>query len=118
MSETDWQEVEKVYGPLKDDMIQLNSPSTITDDIDPKSVEENFDNIKDIIKSVPTYDKVKTAMKKAGCKLTFKDIGKSEELMREALLYHTYMRRRLSLLRLLYLTDFKEKLKTFPLKEE
>ncbi|MBR1867408.1 MAG: iron-containing alcohol dehydrogenase [Clostridia bacterium] len=114
--DTDWKEVEEVYGDLKEDMIKLNAPDTITDGIDPRAIEENFDKIKEIIRSVPSYDQVKEAMEKAGCKLTYEDIGKSERLMREAFLYHTYMRRRLSLLRLLYLTDFKEKLKTFPLK--
>ena len=39
-------------------------------------------------------------MEKAGCKITYEQIGKSRALMEEALVYHPYMRRRLSLFRL------------------
>ena len=39
-------------------------------------------------------------MKKAGCKLTVEDIGKSQELVDSCIKYSPYMRYRLTLLRL------------------
>ena len=49
---------------------------------------------------------MKDAMIKAGCAVTVSDIGKNRDLVIEALKYHSYMRRRFSLLRLTGLLDF------------
>ena len=103
---TDWDKVRAVYGELSEDMMKLNTPDTITDSIDPKLLEEKFNEIKQIIRSVPNYYEVYEYMKKAGCKLDFKQTGKSKEFIRECFIYHPYMRRRLSLKRLLNMTDF------------
>ncbi|MBO4539550.1 MAG: iron-containing alcohol dehydrogenase [Clostridia bacterium] len=101
----DWAQIEKVYGPLASEMKKLNMPDTITDNIDPAFIKENFDKIKEIVKSVPRYEEVLQKMKIAGCKTTYQEIGKPESLIKEAFLYHPYMRRRLSLRRLLNMTD-------------
>ncbi len=101
----DWQDIEKIYGDLAPDMKRLNLPDTITDSIDPTEIEKHFDEIKDIIRSVPSYEDVLERMKRAGCKTTYQEIGKSKELIKEAFLYHPYMRRRLSLRRLLNMTN-------------
>ncbi len=101
----DWEDIKKTYGALAPDMMKLNTPDTITDGIDPTLIEKNFSAIKDVVRSVPRYEEVYAAMKKAGCKLTYKDIGKSRELIKEAFYYHPYMRRRLSLRRLINMTD-------------
>ena len=45
-------------------------------------------------------EEVEAAMKKAGCKLTAEEIGKTPVLMAKAWKYHPYMRNRLSLRRL------------------
>ena len=101
----DWAQIEKVYGPLAPEMKKLNTPDTITDNIDPALIKENFEKIKEIVKSVPRYEEVLQKMKTAGCKTTYQEIGKPESLIKEAFLYHPYMRRRLSLRRLLNMTD-------------
>lgn len=101
----DWTDIERTYGALAPEMIKLNTPDTITEAIDPKSIEENFGKIKEIIRSVPRYEEVLERMKAAGCKTTYQEIGKSEKLFKEAFLYHPYMRRRLSLRRLINMTD-------------
>ncbi len=81
-------------------------PDNITDAIAPEKMLENWDNIVKIIKSVPTAEQMKDAMIKAGCAVTVSDIGKNRDLVIEALKYHSYMRRRFSLLRLTGLLDF------------
>ena len=103
--QVDWEDVLAHYGALKDDVIKLNSPDTITSDIDPKKIEDNWDKIKEIIKSVPDYQTIYNAMKIAGCATTCEEIGVSDELMKDGLKYHPYMRRRLSLKRLSYMID-------------
>ena len=94
-----------MYGPLAQEMKKLNFPETITSDIPAGRIEDNFAKIQEIVRSVPSYETVKDLMRRAGCKLTRKDIGKSEAFMKEALIYHVYMRRRLSLRRLMNMME-------------
>ncbi len=97
---TDWEDVYAHYGALKDEVIKLNTPDTITDGINPKDIEEKWDEIRKIVASVPDYEQILSAMKRAGCATTCEEIGVSKELEEEGLKYHPYMRRRLSLRRL------------------
>ena len=101
----DWADIERAYGLLAPAMKKLNVPDTITDGIDPKTVADNVEKIKKIIRSVPSYTEVLERMKAAGCKTTYQEIGKSKKLMEEAFYYHPYMRRRLSLRRLMNMTN-------------
>ena len=103
--QNDWQDIEKTYGALAPDMKRLNTPDTITDAIDPQKIADRWEEIKAIVRSVPRYEVVLSAMKRAGCKTTYEEIGKPRSLMEEAFLYHPYMRRRLSLRRLLNMTN-------------
>ncbi len=103
--ENDWNDIYKNYGELKDEVIKLNTPNTITDEINPEKIEKNWDKIREIIASVPSYKDIYNAMKKAGCATTAKEIAVSEELEQEGLKYHPYMRRRLSLYRLKNMLD-------------
>lgn len=109
----DWGKIEKIYGSLAGDMKKLNEPKTITEDISLARIEDNFTRIQEIIRSVPSYETLRNLMKRAGCKLTYKDIGKSESLIREALIYHVYMRRRLSLRRLMNMMELNSVFKNF-----
>ena len=59
-----------------------------------------WQEIREIIHSIPSYNEVYYAMKMAGCKLTVEDIGKSQELVDSCIKYSPYMRYRLTLLRL------------------
>lgn len=96
----DWNAVYDNYGELKDDVIRLNTPDTITDGVDPKTIEKNWGKIREIIASVPSYNDIYTAMKKAGCATETEQIAVSDKLKADGLKYHPYMRRRLSLYRL------------------
>lgn len=106
----DWAKIKSAYGELADSMMEFNTPDTVTDGIDPNRCISDFDEIKRIIATVPTYDEVREKMLRAGCKLDYTDIGKSAELYSTAFEYHPYMRRRLSLKRLLNLTGLSDRL--------
>lgn len=97
---TDWEDVYNYYGEMKDDVVKLNTPDTITDLVDPKDLQEKWGEIRKIIKSVPSYEECKAAMIKAGCKITVEDIGKPKQLFDDCVKYSPYMRRRLTLLRM------------------
>ena len=101
----DWDAIYKAYGPLAGDVRKLNTPDTITDGIDPRVIEEKWPEIRAIVRSVPDYDACYRAMKAAGCKTTIAEIGKDPAFVAESLLYHPYMRRRLSLRRLARMVD-------------
>lgn len=96
----DWDEVKSIYGPLWDDVYRLNFPKSIMDGITPEIVEENWAKIRDIISGVPTYFEIDDAMKRAGCAMTPSDIEVSDQLVKEGMVYHPYMRARMSLYRL------------------
>lgn len=95
-----WEDVYAFYGEMADDVKKVNEPETVTDRVDPKVLEDKWQEIREVIKSVPSYDQVYTAMKKAGCKLTVQDIGKPQKLVNDCIKYSPYMRYRLTLLRL------------------
>ena len=97
---TDWADVYSFYGEMADDVRKLNEPKTVTDEVDPKVLEDKWQEIREIIHNIPSYDEVYSAMKKAGCKLIVEDIGKSQELVNSCIKYSPYMRYRLTLLRL------------------
>lgn len=101
----DWDAVYRAYGPLAGDVRKLNTPDTITDGIEPRVIEEKWPEIRAIVRSVPDYDACYRAMKAAGCKTTIAEIGKDPAFVAESLLYHPYMRRRLSLRRLAQMVD-------------
>lgn len=96
----EWNEVYAAYGALADDVKKINANGTSTDGVVPEFCEKNWDKIVEIVNAVPSAEEVEAAMKKAGCKLTAEEIGKSPELMAKAWKYHPYMRNRLSLRRL------------------
>ncbi len=96
----DFNEVYAYYGSMADDVRALNEPTTITDGVAPEILSEKWGEIRQIIKSVPSYEECYEAMKKAGCKLTVEDIEKPEHLVLDCIKYSPFMRRRLTLLRL------------------
>ena len=103
--ELDWDHIYEVFGELADDIRVQNTPTTITDDVDPAKIEENWPKIREIIRSVPSYEHCLETMKRAGCKTTLEQIGKSEELFNKCVKYSPFMRRRLTLLRMQYMIE-------------
>ena len=104
----DWDDVYKTFGDMADDVKALNTPDTVTDLVDPEKLEACWGDIREIIRSIPSYEECLDAMKKAGCKLTVEDIEKSPEYFEKCTKYSPYMRRRLTLLRLRDMIDVKD----------
>lgn len=96
----DWDEVYDFYGDMQDDVKKLNHPENIIDDVTPENIQNSWGEIVKTIKSIPSYEECKSAMEKAGCKITIEDIGKDKELFDNCVKYSPYMRKRLTLLRL------------------
>ena len=97
----DWDEVYEVYGEeMAPDVEKLNSPTTVTDLVDPADLENKWQTIREIINKLPDYDKCYDAMKRAGCKTTVEEIGKEQELFDTCIEFSPFMRRRLTLLRM------------------
>ncbi len=103
----DWEEVKAHYGEaLADDMMKLNLPHTIVDEIDPAEVEAKWEEIKQVIKEeVPTYETLLDLYKKAGAVTTGEEISVSPKLFEEGIKYHIFMRRRVTIARLLPMVD-------------
>ncbi len=97
----DWEDVYSFYGSMADDVKRMNTPDTITDSVDPSDLQEKWQEIRKIIRGVPSYDACLEAMKKAGCKITLDDIGKDKKLFVDCVKYSPYMRRRLTILRMI-----------------
>lgn len=98
--ELDWDAIYETFGEMADDIRAQNTPTTVTDGVDPEYLEECWPKIREIIRSVPSYEECLEIMKRAGCKTTLEEIGKSEELFNKCVRYSPFMRRRLTLLRL------------------
>ncbi len=96
----DWDTVKSIYGPLYEEVEKLNFPKSIMDGITPELINENWSKITQIVKNVPSYSEIYDAMSRAGCAMTPSDIDVSEQLVREGMAYHPYMRARMSLYRL------------------
>ena len=83
------------------DVIKLNTP-TVTEKIDPSHLEACWEQIRQLIYTyLPDADELEAMMKRAGCATTLEEIGVCPELAAEGLRYHSYMRHRVLLTRLL-----------------
>ena len=98
----------RFYGNMAAQVKEYNTPTTILDGIDPQTLEEKWQDIRDVILELPKPEKVLAAMQKAGCKITVEDIKKPQKLFDDAVKYSPYMRRRLTLLRLSDMIEYQD----------
>ncbi len=98
--QVDWQKVYDYYGPMQEEIRKVNYPENIVDAVDPEKLQQLWPEIREAIRSVPSYEECKAAMEKAGCKITVADIGKDQSLFDHCFTYSPFMRKRLTLLRL------------------
>lgn len=96
----DWEEVYRFYGAMSEDIRKLNEPVNIIDEVSPELLEQKWPEICQIIRSIPSCEQCREAMRKAGCKLTVEDIGKTEAFFAVCTEYSPYMRKRLTLRRM------------------
>ena len=99
---TDWEAVKKAYGPgLEGEMMKLNSP-TITDKIEPEAIKKCWPEIRRIIlDTLPTDEEMLSMMTKAGAAVTPAEVNVTPALLEQGLKYHSYMRHRVLLTRLI-----------------
>jgi len=99
---TDWDDVRAQFSPEQiPELMKLNTP-TITDKIDIARLKECWPEIRRLIKEIlPTDDELMSMMKAAGAVTEPEDVHISPELLVTGLRYHSYMRYRVLLTRLL-----------------
>ncbi|NLK39294.1 MAG: sn-glycerol-1-phosphate dehydrogenase [Clostridiales bacterium] len=98
----DYDELLSAYGKsFIDEVRKLNTPN-VTEETTPQIIKENWQNIREIIKSeIPPVDKLRQSMKLAGAPTTIAEIDVSPELGALGVRYSPYMRHRMTLLRIL-----------------
>lgn len=97
----DWNKVYEMYGAIANDVRELNNP-TVTEEIDVKLLGESWDEIRGIIKEeLPEPDVIISLMKTAGAATSPAEVGIDNELMMDGIIYHSFMRHRLTLTRLI-----------------
>ena len=99
---TDWDAVYAAFDESQHaDIKKLNTP-TITDKVSPALLEEKWQEIRELIrKMLPETDALLEMMKTAGCATTIEEVHVSPELLENGLRYHSYMRYRLLIPRLM-----------------
>lgn len=91
----------------RDEIIKYNIPS-IVDTISKEQLIKHWEDIKESIKNdLPDYDTFISNMKKAGCVTQIEEAHISKEFAEEAIKYSPYMRRRITILRVLSLLEKK-----------
>ena len=96
----DWEDIYRFYGSMADDVCAINAKNPQIAQVTPDVLRESWPQIREIIASVPSRAQCEDAMRRAGCKITLADIGKSQQLFDDCVRYSPYMRNRLTLLRL------------------
>lgn len=104
---TDWEDIYRVYGEnFREDVKKQNSP-TVTEETTPEIVREHWEEIKRcVLEEIPTPDVLLDLMQRAGAVTTYSGIGVDDALGDEGVLYHPYMRHRMTLMRLIPMTNF------------
>ena len=86
--------------------MKLNEPNTIVDEIDPNLVTEKWGEIKQIIKDeIPSVERLRELFALAHAATTPEEIAVSPELFRNGIRYHMFMRRRVTIMRVLPMAD-------------
>ncbi len=99
----DFDELTSAYGEqLMPEVINYNTPDTIANEVDLSLLEEKWEEIKRIIvEEIPPVEELKRLYALAGAVTSGKDIEVDDELFDLGVKYHPYMRKRVTLMRLL-----------------
>ncbi len=101
----DWDEIFSFYGNMRGDVERLNFPQSVTAAIEPAALEESWPKIREILRELPKYETCLEAMQSAGCKVSISQIGKDRDFVRDCARFSPFMRRRVTLLRLIYMIE-------------
>lgn len=99
---TDWSKVYEAFSPEQiPELKKLNAP-TITDKVDPARLKAIWPEVRRLAKEIlPTDEEMMRLMQLAGAVTEPEDVNISPELLENGLRYHSYMRYRVLLTRLL-----------------
>ena len=104
----DWDDIYRAYGPnFVGDVKRLNDP-TVTEETTPEIVRESWPKIREIVfNTLPSDDELLSIMRSAGAATTIADIAVTPELGLAGVIYHPYMRHRMTLMRLIPMLGIK-----------
>lgn len=99
---TDWEEVKAAFDATQiDELMKLNSP-TVTEDVDLARLKAIWPEVRRLIKEIlPTDAEMMRLMRAAGAATEPEEVHITPELLTKGLKYHSYMRKRILLTRLL-----------------
>ena len=99
---TDWDAVRAAFDETQhEELMKLNTP-TITDKVDPARLKAIWPEVRRLVKEIlPTDAEMMRLMQAAGAVTEPADVHVSKELLEKGLRYHSYMRYRILLTRLL-----------------
>lgn len=99
----DWDDVRRMYGEnLYPDVVKLNTPNTVMDEVDPALIEEKWPEICAIIEEeIPSTEELFAMFARAHAATTPEEIAVDPELTEAGVRYHSFMRRRLTVMRML-----------------
>lgn len=94
----------EIYTAISDEIFAENEKDCLNG-VDEKRVLECIDDIKDLIRKLPSGDEIRAMLKKVGAPATLEDIGVSSEYKNEIIRYSPFVRNRLTFMRLLNLFE-------------
>lgn len=102
--------LEKEFGTgnLFEEIVAENTPNPL-EDIDLEFLEESLDKIGDLIDELPEPEHLMKKLKKAGCLSALPELNIDDRRKKEILCLSPYIRRNLTLLRLMKLIEIKHK---------
>lgn len=98
--EIDWTGLRAACGNFAGEVEALNRPA-ITEQVTPEALEQSWPAIRKILNELPSAAELEDLMRRAGCARTAAEIGVSAELEELGMKWHPYIRRRMTLMRLL-----------------
>lgn len=93
------------FGDLRDDVIEENTPDLL-EAVDPALAAERFPAVKAALAKLPQPQELEQAMRGAGCHTRMEEIGLDESLRADSLCFSPFVRRRMTLMRLMKRFDF------------
>lgn len=95
-------ELEEVFKGLYPEVIKENTPDVLKE-INAETLVAQFDQIKTRVKSLPSGNEIRQILKGVGAKTSLEEIGLGQEVLEDSIAFSPFVRRRLSLMRVLKL---------------
>ncbi len=100
----DVQKIKEVYPHTYQSILKENEMDVLRE-VDPQRLVQCFEQIKAIITTIPTPEQLQKMLQTVGAPSSLEEIGLSETIKTKSMVYAPYIRKRLTLLRLIKLTD-------------